>query len=81
MTAVGGRAVDLSRCCYYPGLGLPRLSAATHSYSLRCCHMPSYQAGEFYQWLKDCEEGRADPVEGFPYPLLVQARRGWGSCV
>eukprot|EP00887_Chlorella_sp_A99_P008161 scaffold12.g8161.t1 len=31
-----------------------------------------WDGGEFYQWLKDCEDGRADPAEGFPYPLLVQ---------
>ncbi|KAL4431305.1 hypothetical protein ABPG75_006561 [Micractinium tetrahymenae] len=31
-----------------------------------------YDGGEFHQWLKDCEAGRADPADGFPYPLVVQ---------
>ncbi|EFN51054.1 hypothetical protein CHLNCDRAFT_141564 [Chlorella variabilis] len=31
-----------------------------------------YDGGEFYQWLRDCEAGKADPAEGFPYPLVVQ---------
>lgn len=34
--------------------------------------MLHYDGGEFYAWLKDCEQGKADPADGFSYPLVVQ---------
>ena len=37
-----------------------------------------YDGGEFYQWLRDCEEGRADPADGCPHPLVVQVGCGSG---
>lgn len=31
-----------------------------------------YDGGDFWAWLRECEEGKADPTEGLPYPLVVQ---------
>lgn len=31
-----------------------------------------YDGGDFYQWLQDCKDGKADPMEGGAYPLVIQ---------